>query len=80
MDSRQELVEQYATLGVEELDVGAQHDVLLTSWLGVASGFRKLHDYSLCFSGAAVDLTESQVHFSISRSPNLRKQSFHCSN
>lgn len=76
MDYRQALAQQYATLGAEELDVSAQHDALLTSWLGIANDFRKVHDYNLVFSGVAVDLTESQVHLSSS----LTNESQHSSN
>ncbi|KAG0568574.1 hypothetical protein KC19_6G030000 [Ceratodon purpureus] len=61
MFNEKTLAQQYATLGAQELDVSAQHDALLTSFLGTANDFRKVHDYNLVFNGVAVDLTESQV-------------------
>jgi len=64
---RQGLSELYSVMGVDGMDVSAQHDVLLDSWLGIAStNYRKIHDYSRVFSGVAVDLTESQVFHHLS--------------
>jgi len=58
---RQGLSELYTVMGADNMDVSAQHDVLLDSWLGTTDKYLKMHDYSYVFNGAALDLTEAQV-------------------